>query len=223
MKRILVLDVGGTNLKVLARGQTEPRKVPSGPLLTPKALVEKAQLVAGDWEYDHISIGYPGPVTHGKITKDPVNLGPGWVGFDFDAAFGKPVKIINDAAMQAIGSYQGGRMLFLGLGTGLGTTLIVDGVVAPMELGHLPYRKGKSFEDYLGQRAVERFGKKRWRMFVADVVCRLREAFLVDYIVLGGGNSKKLKEMPEGGVLGSNDNAFSGGFRMWEDERDLNV
>lgn len=223
MKRILVVDVGGTNIKLLIPGQAEPRKIPSGPELSAAAMVEKVREATVDWEFDLVTMGYPGPVVRGKIMKEPVNLGLGWLGFDFSAAFGKPVKIINDAAMQAIGSYNGGRMLFLGLGTGLGSTLIVDRVVAPLELGHLPYRKGKTFEEYVGQHGLDQMGKKRWRLFVADVVCRLREAFVAEYVVLGGGNSRKLKDLPERTVLGSNDNAFAGGFRIWEDESELNL
>jgi polyphosphate glucokinase len=223
MKKILVVDVGGTNIKLLATGQAEQRKIPSGKELKGQDMVEKVKEAAKGWEYDVISIGYPGPVIHGKIMKEPVNLGPGWLDFDFAARFGKPVKIVNDAAMQAIGSYKGDRMLFLGLGTGLGSTLIADNVVMPMELGHLPYRKDGTFEDYVGQRGYDRIGKKDWRAAVDDVVQRMRSAFLVDYVVLGGGNSKKLKELPEGAILGSNENAFAGGFRMWEGEMDLKL
>lgn len=217
MKRILVIDVGGTNIKLLAQGQSEPRKVPSGPELTAAEMVRKVHEAVSDWEFDAVSIGYPGPVLRGKILEEPVNLGPGWRDFEFEVSFGKPVRIINDAAMQAIGSYQGGRMLFLGLGTGLGSTLIVENVVSPMELGHLPYRKGLTFEEYVGQRGLERLGKKRWRVFVQDVVTRLKHALVVEYVVLGGGNTKKLKTLPEWAMRGSNDNAFAGGFRLWEE------
>lgn len=223
MKKILVIDVGGTNIKILATGQTEQRKVPSGPDLSAEQMVTKVLDAAKDWEYDAISIGYPGPVIHGRITKEPVNLGGGWVDFDFASHFGKPVKIVNDAAMQAIGSYRGGRMLFLGLGTGLGSTLVVDDVVVPMELGHMPYRRDSTFEEHVGQAGLDRMGKKEWRETVHDVVRRLRDAFLVDYVVLGGGNSKKLKELPEGAILGGNENAFTGGFRMWEEGLDLKL
>lgn len=217
MKKILVIDVGGTNIKLFASGQEEPVKIASGPNLSAQGMMEKIRPALEGWEFDAVSIGLPTPVLRGKILRDPVNLGEGWVGFDFDSTFGKPVRLINDAAMQAIGSYHGGRMLFLGLGTGLGSTLIVEHVVSPMELGHLPYRKGKSFEQYVGSNGLDKLGKKRWRLFVEDVVCRLKAALVVDYVVLGGGNSKKLKELPEGAVRGSNDNAFVGGFRLWDE------
>ena len=214
--KILVIDVGGTNVKLQATGQPEVRKVESGPDLTPAQLVQAVRDATADWEYEAVTIGYPGVVIDGKIRKEPVNLGPGWMGFDFAAALGRPVKIINDAAMQALGSYQGGRMLFLGLGTGLGTSLVLDGVLVPMEGGHLPYRKGRSFEDYVGSKGLKRLGGKEWRKAVADVVKRLKDAFLVDDVVLGGGNSKKLRELPPGARLGDNRNAFAGGVRLWE-------
>jgi polyphosphate glucokinase len=193
------------------------REMVSGPELTPQAMVDGVKQLAADWQYDVVSIGYPGPVTQGKPRLEPHNLGPGWVGFDFAAAFGKPVKLINDAAMQALGSYEGGSMLFLGLGTGLGSALVYQGVLEPLELAHLPYKKGRSYEDYLGIRGLDRIGKKKWRMAVADVVEKMLAAFNIDYVVLGGGNVKKLKTMPEGAREGSNDNAFTGGFRLWED------
>jgi predicted NBD/HSP70 family sugar kinase len=213
--KILVLDVGGNNVKLLLSGQQEPRRFHSGPTLTPDEMVRGVKETAEGWEYDVLSMGYPGPVHNGRIVKEPVNLGPGWVGFDFGTAFGRPVKIINDAAMQALGSYEGGTMLFLGLGTGLGTAMVVNGMVAPMELAHLPYRKA-TFEDYVGLRGVERFGKKKWRELVADVVARLTAALEPDYVVLGGGNVKKLKTLPLGAREGDNSNAFIGGFRLWE-------
>jgi polyphosphate glucokinase len=213
---ILVIDVGGNNAKLKLSDNDEVRKFPSGPELTPTALVEGVREATKDWNYDRISIGYPGPVNQERILLEPVNLGRGWVGFDFSAAFGKPVRLINDAAMQALGSYDGGRMLFLGLGTGLGTTLIVDGVVAPMEIGHLPYKKSRSFEDYVGNAGLKRMGKKKWRVVVADVVARLRHAFIADYVVLGGGNVKKLDELPPDCRAGDNSRAFIGGARLWE-------
>ena len=213
--KVLVVDIGGNHVKVFATGQNEPRKFVSGPTLTAEQMVQGVKETAEGWEYDVVSIGYPGPVVQGRPTKEPVNLGPGWLGFDFESAFGQPVKLINDAAMQALGSYDGGKMLFLGLGTGLGSTLVIDGILAPMELGHLPYRK-HTFEDYVGNRGLERLGKKQWRECVEDVVARLRAALLPDYVVLGGGNVKKLKTLPEGSRLGDNDNAFKGGFRLWE-------
>lgn len=216
--KVLVVDVGGTNVKIRVSGEVEIRKFPSGKMLTAQEMVDGVIKLAEGWKYDHVSIGYPGPVVKGKPMLEPVNLGLGWVGFDFDKHFNKPVKIINDAAMQALGSYEGGRMLFLGLGTGLGTSMILDGVIAPMELGHLPYRKA-TFEDYVGVRGLERLGKKRWRKCVTDVVNRLKAALVVDYVVLGGGNVKKLKELPAGARLGDNDNAFIGGFRLWENRK----
>jgi polyphosphate glucokinase len=179
-------------------------------------MVEGIKTLALDWSYDRITIGYPGPIVNGRIMKEPVNLGPGWLEFDFNMAFGKPVRLINDAAMQALGSYQGGRMLFLGLGTGLGNCMILDGVIAPLELGHLPYKKGQTFEDFVGQVGLKRLGRRKWQSAVFDVVSRLREAMLPDYIVLGGGNVKKLDELPPGCRQGDNDNAFLGGVRLWE-------
>jgi polyphosphate glucokinase len=188
---VLVIDVGGTSVKILATGQEAPRKFPSGPKLTPEQMVAGVAQTAAGWDYEAVSVGYPGPVLQGRPVSDPVNLGPGWVGFDFAAAFARPVKVVNDAAMQALGSYEGGKMLFLGLGTGLGSAMIVGGVVEPMELGHLPYRKA-TFEDYVGIRGLERLGKKKWRRAVADVVARLRAALEPDSVVLGGGNVLRL-------------------------------
>jgi predicted NBD/HSP70 family sugar kinase len=214
---ILVIDVGGTNVKLKVSGQDEVRKFPSGHEMTPTAMAEGIRDASRDWTYDRITIGYPGPVIKDKILLEPVNLGRGWVGFDFAAAFGKPVRVINDAAMQALGSYDGGRMLFLGLGTGLGTTLIIDGLVAPMEIGHLPYKKKRTFEEYVGNAGLERIGKKKWRVIVADVVARLRHAFIADYVVLGGGNVKKLDELPPDCRAGDNSRAFVGGVRLWEE------
>jgi polyphosphate glucokinase len=215
--RTLVIDVGGTNIKLKLSDQDEVRKFPSGREMTPDAMVAGVKETAKDWDYDRVSIGYPGPVVREQILLEPVNLGRGWVGFDFARALGKPVKLINDAAMQALGSYDGGRMLFLGLGTGLGTTLIIDGKVAPMELGHLPYKKGRTFEEYVGAAGLDRMGKRKWRVAVADVVARLRHAFIADYVVLGGGNVKKLDEIPPDCRLGDNRRAFIGGARLWEE------
>lgn len=217
-RKILVVDVGGTSIKVLATGQKEMRKFPSGRTMTAKAMVEGVKDAARDWGYDVVSIGYPGPVIHGRPLRDPHNLAPGWVHFDFEKAFGCPVKIINDAAMQALGCYKKGRMLFLGLGTGLGSAMIVDGLLEPMELAHLPYRNGKTFEDYVGIRGLERLGRKKWQQHVGKVVQQLRDAMQAEEVVLGGGNAKKLRELPPGTRLGENANAFVGGFRIWEEE-----
>ena len=217
--KILAVDVGGTNVKLLATGQEEERRIPSGPTLSAATMVEQVLAATKDWDYEAVSIGYPGPVVHGKPLLEPKNLAPGWVGFDFAAHFGRPTKVMNDAAMQALGSYEGDRMLFLGLGTGLGSALIVDHVVAPLELAHLPYKKKSTFEDYVGLRGLQRLGKRKWRRAVADVVARLKAALIADYVVLGGGNAKKLKELPAGSRLGDNKNAFLGGFRLWEGGR----
>lgn len=213
--RILVIDVGGTHIKVLVSGQKIPRKISSGPRMTARTMAREVRQLVKDWPYDAVSIGYPGPVIQGRPLQEPHNLGHGWVGFNFHRAFGRPVKVINDAAMQAIGSYEGGRMLFLGLGTGLGTAMIVDGIVQPMELAQLPYKKGKTYEDYLGLRGLDRMGKKKWRRTVSRVTSELRAALDADYVVMGGGNSKKLKQLPPKTSLGDNRNAFIGGFRLW--------
>lgn len=213
---VLAVDVGGTHVKILAAGQGQPRKFVSGPTLTPQRMVAETKKLANEWQYDVVSIGYPGVVMQGRPISEPHNLASGWVGFKFEKAFGVPVKVINDAAMQALGSYQKGRMLFLGLGTGLGSTMIVDGEVQPMELAHLPYKKA-TYEDYVGLRGLERLGRKKWRRCVFDVVARLAAALEPDDIVLGGGNVKKLRELPPGCRVGNNANAFLGGFRLWAD------
>jgi len=217
--KVLVVDVGGTHVKVLASGHKEPRKFPSGPTLTPEQMVAGVKRLAGDWKYDVVTIGYPGPVLRGRPVAEPCNLGRGWVGFNFNAAFKRPVKVVNDAAMQALGSYKRGKMLFVGLGAGLGSTMIVDGIVEPMELGHLPYKKG-TYEDYVGQRGLEKHGKRKWRRHVMDVVARLTAALEPNNVVVGGGNVKNLKELPPGCRAGANANAFLGGFRLWERARD---
>jgi polyphosphate glucokinase len=216
-KKILVIDVGGTHIKLRVSTQREELKIDSGADMTASKMVRdvKALLKDNDWDFDAISIGYPGPVIHGCPLQNPHNLGGGWVGFDFPKAFGKPVRIVNDAAMQALGSYEGGRMLFLGLGTGLGSAMIVDGLLEPMELAHLPYKNGKTYEDYAGIRGLKRLGKKSWRRHVADIVERLKNAMGADYVVLGGGNSKLLKALPPDSRLGDNQNAFKGGARLW--------
>jgi polyphosphate glucokinase len=214
--KVLVVDVGGTHVKILTNGAKEKREIDSQPTMTAAAMVSGVKKLAADWEYDVVSIGYPGPVLHDRPVTEPHNLGQGWMGFDFAKAFRRPTKIINDAAMQALGSYQSGRMLFLGLGTGLGSTLIVDSIVQPMELAHLPYKKA-TYEDYVGVRGLEKRGKAIWRKHVADVVERLVAALEPEDVVLGGGNAKKLKQLPPLCRLGDNENAFEGGFRMWQD------
>ncbi|UFS70341.1 ROK family protein [Geomonas sp. RF6] len=219
---VLVVDIGGNNVKMMATGQKEPRKFPSGTALTAQQMVSGVLKAVEGWEFEAVSLGYPGPVLRGRPVLEPVNLGFGWVGFDFQAAFGRPVKVINDAAMQALGSYEGGKMLFLGLGTGLGSALIVDGIIVPMELGHLPYRKG-TFEEYVGRRGRMRMGKQKWRHCVEDVVKRLVAALLPEDVVLGGGEVHKLKELPPGCRAGDNANAFRGGFRLWEQTAELGV
>src|SRR5271157_1845901 len=219
--KILVLDIGGTNIKIYATGRVEAIKIPSGPTFTPMQTVKAVRAATAGWTYSAVSIGYPGPVVHGKPLHDPVNLGSGWVGFDFAKAFGCPVKIINDAAMQALGSYRGGRMLFLGLGTGLGCAFIVDGVLEAMELAHLPYKRGRSFEEYVGVAALKRLGEKKWIKTVNDVVAQLKNALQADYVVLGGGNAKRLGTLPAGTFAGENTNACQGGFRLWHSETQL--
>jgi predicted NBD/HSP70 family sugar kinase len=213
--RVLAIDVGGSHVKARLFGKKEIRQFDSGPTLTPLDMVAQVHQMTGDWVYDAVSIGYPGVVIHGKIIADPHNLGAGWIGFDFRKAFARPTHVLNDAAMQAIGSYEGGRMLFLGLGTGLGSAMIVDGIVAPMELAHLPFKKGRSYEDYVGERGMKKLGRKKWREVVAQVVDQLSAVLEVDYVVIGGGNARKLKRLPANARLGSNDFAFIGGFRMW--------
>ena len=214
---VLVIDVGGTHVKLkVTAGNDERRSFDSGRKLTAQKAVDGIHNIIGDWKYDAVSIGIPAPVINGRILHDPHNLGIGWVGFDFNAAFGCPVKIINDAAMQALGSYHGGSMLFLGLGTGLGSSMIVDDVIVPMELAHLPYKK-KTFEDYVGIAGLQRLGKKKWRSAVFDVVEVLRAALEPDYVTLGGGNAELLSDLPDGVETCSNENAFDGGFRLWED------
>jgi polyphosphate glucokinase len=213
--KILVVDVGGTHVKLLATGQTNRRQLDSGPKLTPAQMVKAVKALTADWTYDRVTIGFPGPVRRGRITAEPTHLGRGWMRCDFKRAFGHPVKLINDAAMQAFGSYRGGSLLFLGLGTGLGSALIVDGVICPMELAHLPYKKGGTYEDYVGLRGLERAGKRKWRRNVFDVVTRLKAALQADDLVLGGGNVKQLDDLPAGARLGNNDNAFKGGYRLW--------
>jgi len=216
MKKILVIDIGGTNVKVLATGQKERRRFPSGPKMTPRRMVTGVKQLVADWNYDVVSIGFPGRVRSNRPVSEPHNLGRGWTRFNFRAAFKRPVRIINDAAMQALGSYRRGTKLFLGLGTGLGSALVVEGEVVPMELAHLPYKKG-TYEDYLGAHGLERLGRKRWQRHVENCVARLISAFQLDDVVIGGGNAKNLTKLPKGCRAGDNANAFLGGFRLWED------
>ena len=213
--KVLVIDIGGTNVKMLASEQDTPRRFPSGRELTPRQMVEGVLEATRDWEYDAVAIGYPGPILCGQPMAEPANLGPGWVGFDFDAAFQRPVKITNDAAMQALGSYQGGKMLFVGLGTGFGAAVVKDGTVEALELGRFHYKKG-ALEKYVGARGLKRLGRKKWWCHVAEALHRLIEAIKPDDVVIGGGNVKKLKALPPDARAGDNSNAFAGGFRLWE-------
>jgi polyphosphate glucokinase len=215
-QRVLVVDVGGSHLKLLLQGEVEPRKVASGPTLTPREMVERTLAAAEGWSWDVASIGIPMPVRHDRPIREPANLGEGWVGFDFERALGRPTKVVNDAVMQALGSYDGGRMLFIGLGTGLGSALVSHGFAEPLELAHLPFRDG-TFEDYVGERSLEQRGKKKWRKLVFEVVEILGNAMLPDYIVIGGGGVKELDELPPNSRRGNNELAFLGGFRLWDD------
>jgi polyphosphate glucokinase len=220
---ILVIDVGGSHIKFRMGGRGAIRKFVSGPQMSASDMAQQVVRLARNLPYQAVSIGYPGLVLRGRIAAEPFNLGPGWVGFDFEKAFGRPVRVINDPTMQALGSYEGGRMLFLGLGTGLGATLILDGIVEPMEIGHMPYKSGRTFEDYAGERGRKRLGNRKWRKAVAEVVTRLKEVLEVDYVVLGGGNAARLKELPEGARLGDNRNAFRGGLHLWRGDDPLAV
>ena len=217
MKRTLVIDIGGTSVKLMT-SLRDPRKFDSGAKMTPRQFVAKIKKTAADWKYDAISVGFPAPVLQGKITRDPKHLGEGWVGFNFSKALGKPVHVINDAAMQALGSYRGGRMLFLGLGTGLGSALAWPKTLLPLELGDLPYRDGDIIENFLGIPGIERMGEKEWKREVIFAVTQLKRSFIADYIVLGGGNARRFDRLPEGIEPGQNQNAFLGGKRLWETE-----
>lgn len=216
--KVLAIDIGGTNVKIRVAADPEKRSFPSGPTLTPQQMVDGVLKLAQGWSYDVVSIGLPAPIVKNKPARNPANLGAGWVDFDYDDGFAKPVKLINDAAMQAVGSYQGGRMLFLGFGTGLGSCLIAEHVIIPTELAHMPYRKGKSFEQAVGIKALDKHGKKRWTKDVHEAIEILSAALIPDYVVLGGGNSAKLKSVPDNCKLGDNANAFTGGFRLWSPE-----
>ncbi len=216
MSRILVIDVGGTNVKVATAGRKEPLKIPSGPAMTAARMAAEVRKAVEDWDYDLVSIGYPGPVKGGKPTREPRNLGGGWTRFDYAKAFGAPVRIVNDAAMQALGAYAGGRMLFLGLGTGLGSAMVEEGVLVPLELAHLPYRRGRSYEDYVGARGLARLGKRKWTHHVHRVIALLRAGLQADEVVLGGGQTRKLAALPTGVRIGDNRSAIRGGLRLWD-------
>jgi polyphosphate glucokinase len=216
--KVLVIDVGGTNIKVSSTDNLVPIKIASGPQMTATMMVDQVLAASKSWKYDAISIGYPGPVEHAHPLAEPHNLAPGWIDFPYQKAFRKPILFINDAAMQAYGGYKGGRMLFLGIGTGLGSAMIFDGVIIPLELAHLPYKKGGTYEDYTGRAALERLGKKKWRKSVLDVIDRLKSALVCDYVLLGGGNAKLMKSLPSNVILGANSNAVRGGIRLWENK-----
>lgn len=213
--KILAIDVGGTHVKMLASGEKIPRSFDSGPRMNPESMVKQSLAIAEGWAYEAVSIGYPGLVVHGRVMAEPANLGHGWMGFNFARAFGRPVKLINDAAMQALGAYKQGRLLFLGLGTGLGSAMVVDGEVEPMELAHLPYKKGRTYEDYVGAAGLKRLGKKKWRKHVWEVVALLHAALEPDSVVVGGGNARLLEAVPKGVRVGANTDAFAGAFRLW--------
>ena len=214
-KRILVIDIGGTHVKLMM-SRAKKRKFKSGPKLTPREMVKQIKVEIERWKYDAISIGFPSPVRDGRILYEPKHLGKGWVGFNFEKALGKPVRIVNDAALQALGSYHGGRMLFLGLGTGLGSTLVLRHMVFPLELGDLPYCDDRIIEDFLGKPGIAEFGEKEWERLVMGAVAQLKKSFIADYVVLGGGSTKKLSELPEGAEQGYNRNAYLGGVRLWQ-------
>jgi len=214
--KILVIDIGGTNVKVASTDTPVPIKIPSGPLMTADSMCKQVLAATAGWKYDRISVGYPGPVEHHRPISEPHNLGPGWVDFDYEKALGKPLRFVNDAAMQALGGYKSGRMLFLGTGTGLGSAMVVDGMVVSLELAHLPYKKGKTYEEYIGLAGLQRRGKDKWRKSVLDIIDLLRAAMVCDCVLLGGGNAKLMKDLPPHVVVGSNSNAVTGGFRLWE-------
>jgi polyphosphate glucokinase len=225
MNNVLVIDIGGTNVKVASTQQRVPLKIPSGPTMNAQMMAEQVLLGSKGWKYDYVSIGYPGPVVHDHPLAEPHNLASGWIDFDYQKAFGKPIRFINDASMQALGGYRGGRMLFLGIGTGLGSAMVFEGLVVPLELAHLPYRKGRTYEDYVGRSGLELRGKKRWRKSVLDIVERLKAALVCEYVLLGGGNAKLMKNLPAHVILGANSNAIDGGIRLWQspEERKLLV
>ncbi len=223
MSNVLVIDIGGTNVKVASTDQRVPLKIPSGPNMNAARMARQVLAATKTWKYDCVSIGYPGPVIHDHPLAEPHNLAPGWIDFPYSKTFNKPIRFINDAAMQALGGYRGGRMLFLGVGTGLGSAMVFDGVVIPLELAHLPYRKLRTYEEYIGLAGFERLGKKRWRKFVLDVISRLQAALICDYVLLGGGNAKYMKNLPPHVILGSNSNAIEGGVRLWRNPEELKI
>jgi polyphosphate glucokinase len=219
--KVLVIDIGGTNIKVASSDMRVPVKIPSGPTMTAETMAQQVLAATQGWSYDRISIGYPGPVVHDRPLAEPHNLAAGWIDFPYEKALGKPIRFINDAAMQALGGYKGGRMLFLGTGTGLGSAMIFDDLVIPLELAHLPYKKGKTYEEYIGAAGLEARGKKRWRQSVLDIIERLRAALVCDYVLLGGGNAKLMKDLPSHVILGANSNAIDGGIKLWHDTRNF--
>jgi polyphosphate glucokinase len=219
--QILVIDIGGTHIKVASTDHRDSIKIVSGPDMTAMRMTRQVLAVTKDWKYDRVSVGYPGPVAHDHPLAEPHNLAPGWIDFPYQKIFRKPIRFINDAAMQALGGYRGGRMLFLGLGTGLGSAMVLDGVVVPLELAHLPYKKGRTYEDYVGRAGLELRGKKRWQKSVLDIISRLQAALICDYVLLGGGNAKLMKNLPGHVILGANSNAVEGGFRLWQNPDEL--
>ena len=221
--KVLVIDIGGTNVKVASTDKRDSIKIASGPTMTAALMAQQVLAATEGWKYDSISIGYPGPVVHDHPLAEPHNLAPGWIDFPYEKVFGKPIRFINDAAMQALGGYRGKRMLFLGIGTGLGSAMVFDGVVIPLELAHLPYKKGRTYEEYIGVAGLQRRGKKRWRKSVLDVILRLQAAFICDYVLLGGGNAKFMANLPAHVILGANSNAVEGGLRLWQNPGELKI
>ncbi len=221
--KVLVIDIGGTHVKVASSDKRVPIKIVSGPTMTAVQMAQQVLAATEGWRYDGVSIGYPGPVIHDRPLAEPHNLAPGWIDFPYQKTFGKPIRFINDAAMQALGGYRGGRMLFLGVGTGLGSAMVLEGVVIPLELAHLPYKKGRTYEEYIGLAGLELRGKKRWRKSVLDIIARFQAAFVCDYVLLGGGNAKFMTNLPPHVILGANSNAVEGGIRLWQDPDELKV
>jgi polyphosphate glucokinase len=221
--KVLVIDVGGTNVKVASTDKRDAIKIASGPTMTAALMAQQVLAATRGWKYDGISIGYPGPVVHDHPLAEPHNLAAGWIDFPYQKVFGKPIRFINDAAMQALGGYRGGRMLFLGVGTGLGSAMVFDGIVVPLELAHLPYKKGRTYEGYIGLAGLQLRGKKRWRKSVLDIIARFEAALICDYVLLGGGNAKLMKDLPAHVILGANSNAVEGGLRLWQHPDELKV